>query len=237
MANRNKHDDLDEREEHDEEEERPRHGKGKSSHKEEEVEDEHEEEDEEGDEEDEEDEDPYWWTPHAVMGALILLGFLGYIGAFARFFGVKRAEAETSPDTKTVAAAPAKINPAASVRVPPRLPTPAQQGESIGAQHLLVMHKESMRAPAGISRSKDEAKKRAQEALDKMKKGTAFDALVKEYTDEPGAKDKNPPGDLGTFTKGRMVPPFEEAAFKLKPNETSELVETPFGYHIIKRTK
>jgi hypothetical protein len=235
MANRNRHDDLDE---HDED--LPKHRKGKQE--DEHDEDEHDEDEhDEGEEDDEEDEeqDPYWWTPHAVMGTLILVGFLGYIGAFSRFFGVKRASTDTSTPDSTAAAAPLppKFNPVTSaLKGPPRMP-PAEKGEAVGAQHLLIMHKESMRAPPGVTRTKEEAKKRAEEALAKLKKGTDFDALVKEYTDEPGSKDKNPPGDLGTFTRGRMVPPFEEAAFKLKPNETSELVETPFGYHIIKRTK
>lgn len=237
MANRNKHDDLDERDERDEDEDERRKRKKAGSVREE-VEEE-EDDEEEDDEEEDDEEDPYWWTPHAVMGTLIVIGLLGYLGAFSKFVG-KKAEGEPRQETKTAAAAavpPPKLNPAASLRVPPRLPTPPQQGEAIGAQHLLIMHKESMRTPPGITRTKEEAKKRAEEALAKMKKGTDFNALVKEYTDEPGSKDKNPPGDLGMFTKGRMVPPFEEAAFKLKPNDTSEIVETAFGYHIIKRLK
>ena len=237
MANRNKHDDLDDRDEREEDEEEERRKRKKAGAAREEVDEDDEEDDEDDDDEDDE-EDPYWWTPHAVMGVLIAIGFLGYLGAFSKFVG-KKAEAAPPKETKTAAAAavPPKPNPAASLRIPPKLPSAAQQGEAIGAQHLLIMHKESMRAPPGITRTKEEAKKRAEEALAKMKKGTSFDDLVKEYTDEPGSKDKNPPGDLGMFTRGRMVPPFEEAAFKLKANETSEIVETAFGYHIIKRLK
>ncbi len=254
MANRNKQDDLDQ-EEHDEqagdeddEEERRRRKKAKlkaaaatredveDEEEEDEESDEDEDEDEEGSDEDDEEEDPYWWTPHAVMGTLIAIGFLGFLGVFPKVFGPKKAEGAT--ETKPAAAATA-ATPPASVRMPPKMPMPPpqQQGESIGAQHLLVMHKESPRAPAGITRTKEEAKKRAEEALAKLKKGTDFNALVKEYTDEPGSKDKNPPGDLGMFGKGRMVPPFEQAAFGLKPNETSGIVETQFGFHIIRRLK
>jgi parvulin-like peptidyl-prolyl isomerase len=199
---------------------------------EEEASEEEEEEEEEGGEP-EEEEDQFWWTPHAVAAVLCLLGLLGVMGVFRKT--EPKAEGDTKTDTKAAAAAvPPTPVPLGSVR-PQRLP-PANAGEQISAQHLLVMHKESMRVPPGITRTKEEAKKRAEEALDKLKKGTSFDALVKEYTDEGGAKDKNPPGDLGTFGKGRMVPPFEQAAFALKPGETSGIVESPFGFHIIKRT-
>ena len=186
--------------------------------------------------------DPYWWTPHATLFALVLLGILGFFGAF-RGKGGEQATAEgtTTPTAATTQAMPQPVNPRPLQQPPQPGAQPGQPpqapGEQIEAQHLLVMHKESMRVPAGITRTKEEAKKRAEEALAKLKKGTAFDALVKEYSDEGGAKDRNPPGTLGTFGKGRMVAPFEQAAFALKPGQTSDLVETPFGYHIIKRIK
>jgi hypothetical protein len=187
----------------------------------------------------EEEHDEYWWTPHATLFALVLLGILGFFGAFRGKGTGEQATAEGTTTTPTTTQPAAQQPPGGGVtaRPMPMPPQPQAPGEQIEAQHLLVMHKDSMRVPPGITRTKEEAKKRAEEALGKLKKGTAFDALVKEYTDEGGAKDKNPPGTLGTFGKGRMVAPFEQAAFALKPGQTSELVETPFGYHIIKRTK
>ena len=65
-------------------------------------------------------------------------------------------------------------------------------------------------------------------------KDADFAALAKEYSDGP-SKDKG--GDLGTFKKGAMHKNFEEAAWKLKVDEISDIVETPFGFHVIKRTK
>jgi peptidyl-prolyl cis-trans isomerase C len=78
--------------------------------------------------------------------------------------------------------------------------------------------------------SKEEARKKAEEVLAKARKGEDFAALVKQYSDDPGSKDK---GGEYTFSHGQMVAEFEQAAFNLKPGEIS-LVETQFGFHIIK---
>lgn len=81
-----------------------------------------------------------------------------------------------------------------------------------------------------------EAKKRAQDVLKKaLAKGADFAALAKEYSEDIGSKDNG--GDLGYFGKDAMVKPFEDAVWKLKVGQTtSSLVETNFGYHIIKKT-
>lgn len=108
-----------------------------------------------------------------------------------------------------------------------------QKVEEVHARHILLMHSESMRKPPSITRTKSEAKKKIKEIALKLKEPNAdFAALAKEYSDCPS---KNKGGDLGTFGKGRMAPPFEKAAFALKENEISDIVETTFGYHIIQR--
>ncbi len=66
---------------------------------------------------------------------------------------------------------------------------------------------------------------------DKLNEGTDFAELAKEYSDGPSAANG---GNLGFFGKGMMVKPFEDAAFALMPGEISEVIETQFGYHIIK---
>jgi foldase protein PrsA len=78
------------------------------------------------------------------------------------------------------------------------------------------------------------AKTLVQDILSRIKKGESFSALAGKYSDDPGSKDKG--GDLGYFTTGAMVPEFEKVAFALKPGEVSDVVKTPFGYHIIKLT-
>ena len=69
--------------------------------------------------------------------------------------------------------------------------------------------------------------------LERIRKGEKFGALAKELSTDTGSGKKE--GNLGYFTKGMMVKPFEEAAFKLQVGQISEPIKSEFGYHIIKR--
>jgi parvulin-like peptidyl-prolyl isomerase len=80
--------------------------------------------------------------------------------------------------------------------------------------------------------TKDEARKKAESILDRIHKGEDFATLAKENSDDPGSKANG--GDLSYFGRGRMVPQFDQAAFSLKPGEISGIVESQFGFHIIK---
>jgi parvulin-like peptidyl-prolyl isomerase len=73
---------------------------------------------------------------------------------------------------------------------------------------------------------------KAEEVLRRVRAGEDFAGLAREFSEDPGSKAQG--GDLGWFGRGTMVKPFEDAAFALKPNEVSGLVESPFGFHIIK---
>jgi len=99
--------------------------------------------------------------------------------------------------------------------------------EQVRARHILLKadrEAEPQKAQA--------AREQAQELLEKIKNGAAFAALAKKYSQDEASAGEG--GDLGFFARGVMVGPFEEVAFSLKPGDLSEIVETPFGYHIIR---
>jgi parvulin-like peptidyl-prolyl isomerase len=76
-----------------------------------------------------------------------------------------------------------------------------------------------------------QTRSKAEDVLKRVKAGEDFGALAKEFSTDPGSKDKG--GELGWFKHGMMVKPFEEAAFGMQPGQTSDVIETPFGFHII----
>ena len=107
--------------------------------------------------------------------------------------------------------------------------------DAIIAQHVLVAYKGAKRVPKGITRSRAEAKARAQEVVAKVHGGAPFEDVVKLYSDDAGSVDRM--GSVGKFRRGDMDPAFSAAAFALRPGEVSDVVETPFGFHVIKRTQ
>jgi peptidyl-prolyl cis-trans isomerase C len=86
--------------------------------------------------------------------------------------------------------------------------------EEVKARHILVESEEQAKAVA-----------------EKLALGTDFAQLAKELSKDPGTKEEG--GSLGYFGRGQMVPQFEEAAFKLNKGETSQPVETQFGWHVL----
>jgi peptidyl-prolyl cis-trans isomerase D len=77
-----------------------------------------------------------------------------------------------------------------------------------------------------------EVRRRAEQALERVRKGEDFAAVAGELSEDPGSKGQG--GDLGFFPRGQMVPAFEEVAFALEPGQTSEVVRTDFGFHVIR---
>jgi len=104
-----------------------------------------------------------------------------------------------------------------------------KQGDSIRASHILCGVD-----PKATDAEKKKAKEKAEALLKEVKAGKDFSELAKTNSTCPS---KAQGGDLGFFGKGQMVPAFENAAFALKPGEVSNVVETQFGYHIIKVTE
>jgi len=108
-------------------------------------------------------------------------------------------------------------------------PDKFKQEPSVKASHILCGVEASATAE-----EKKKAKEKAEALLKKIKAGEDFATLAKSESTCPSSKQG---GDLGFFSKGQMVAPFEKAAFALKPGEVSDVVETQFGYHIIKLTE
>ncbi|MBR5155055.1 MAG: peptidylprolyl isomerase [Clostridia bacterium] len=104
--------------------------------------------------------------------------------------------------------------------------------EKVTVKHILISFEFDEEGKV-TDEAKATAKKKAEEVLAKVKNGQDFDKLVKEYNEDPGMTDEG-----YTFEQnGTMVKEFEDASFALKIGEVSELVETTYGYHIIKRVE
>jgi len=102
--------------------------------------------------------------------------------------------------------------------------------EEISASHILIMHEDSQRSSA--TRSKEEALAQIKELKEKIDGGGDFAEFAEAESDCPSSSNG---GSLGLFGRGQMVKPFEDAAFALDVDETSDIVETDFGYHLIHR--
>jgi len=99
--------------------------------------------------------------------------------------------------------------------------------ETVHVKHILI------KADAGDSEEdRQKAKEKAEDILKKIRAGEDFEKLASEFSDDTTTKPKG--GDIGFVTRGRLVRSFEDAAFSLKTGEVSDVVETQFGYHIIK---
>jgi peptidyl-prolyl cis-trans isomerase D len=98
--------------------------------------------------------------------------------------------------------------------------------ERVRARHILISV-----IPGASAADRAEAKAKAEQILAQLKKGADFAKLADKYSDDTGTNSRG--GDLGYFSRGQMVKPFEDAAFSLKPGQLSGVVATRFGYHII----
>lgn len=98
--------------------------------------------------------------------------------------------------------------------------------EQVKASHILIKVESD-----ATDLQKSQARIEIAKIQQKLKDGQDFAALAKEFSQGPSSESG---GDLGYFGRGQMVKAFENAAFALKPGQVSEIVETPFGYHLIK---
>lgn len=108
-------------------------------------------------------------------------------------------------------------------------PSKFEEPEQVRASHILISTGDP-RSPMSDDQKK-EKRKLAEDLLKRARGGEDFAKLAKEYSDDPGSKDK---GGEYTFPRGTMVKEFEAAAFSLQTNQISDIVTTVYGYHIIK---
>ena len=102
--------------------------------------------------------------------------------------------------------------------------------DQVEASHILLMHADSERSSA--TRSKDEAQTEITAIKAKLDEGADFAELAKAHSDDKGSAVNG--GDLGAFGRRQMVPEFENAAFGLQAGQISQIIESRFGFHIIK---
>lgn len=100
-------------------------------------------------------------------------------------------------------------------------------GLEVRARHILLQV-----PPDATEAQRDSIRALAESLRQRAVGGADFAALAREYSQDPGSAQEG--GDLGFFGRGRMVAPFEEAAFQLEPGDISPVVESPFGYHVIR---
>ncbi len=110
-------------------------------------------------------------------------------------------------------------------------PAKFEQPEMVRAAHILISTKDKTTGAEVSSEQKAAKKKQIDDLLKRARSGEDFAKLAKEYSEDPGSKDN---GGEYTFPRGQMMPEFEAAAFSLSTNQVSDVVTTPYGYHIIK---
>jgi hypothetical protein len=111
----------------------------------------------------------------------------------------------------------------------------ASEPDRITAKHVLVRYAGAKHAPATVTRTREQACLRAEEALSKLHDGMSFADVVRAYSDESGAETRE--GSIGTVERADVAPAFADAAFELGIREVSQVVETDFGFHVILRVE
>ena len=163
----------------------------------------------------------------------------GRYEAIKAHYEANRAQFETKESIDVQVLALTLEDLARQVSVPPaELQTYYEQNKSSFAEpeqrrasHILLTV-----GDGGSAKDKDGARKLAEELLARVRaRPDDFAKLAREYSKDPGSAAQG--GDLGLFGRNMMVKPFEVAAFSLKPGETSDIVETEFGLHIIRVTE
>lgn len=150
----------------------------------------------------------------------------GLIGTFKRS-DLPPAMADAIYALAVGAVSPAPVETPAGLHIFKRLPV-----EKVRARHILIRY-QGARNDHGSSRAKADAERLARDLQARASApGADFAALARDNSEDGSAAQG---GDLGEFGRGAMVPPFDEAVFRLAPNQVSGVVESEFGFHVIQR--
>jgi len=133
------------------------------------------------------------------------------------------------PGQEPVVPLPPEATPA------PEAAARANEPLEVGARHILIAYLGADHARPYVTRTREEAFALAQEIRQRLLGGEDFEQIAKENSDDAGSAPMG--GDLGRFRREQMVPEFSDAAFALAPGDVSEVVESPFGFHVILRTE
>jgi len=106
------------------------------------------------------------------------------------------------------------------------------QREALGTRPATVSLQQVIVSPTPSAEARARARATAEDVLRQLNEGGEFAVLARRYSEDPGSREHG--GDLGWFRRGRMVRTFEDMAFSLRPGQISPIVETEFGYHIIR---
>ncbi len=151
----------------------------------------------------------------------------------------KQAAASASAASVASAQALASALAAASASAAVASATPKKDEpppEWITAQHVLIAYKGAAKCPKAVTRTKDEARKRADEARAAALDGKMeFGDVAKLYSDDPNGQERL--GSLGKIKRENVVKEFADVAFALKVDAISPVIETQFGFHVIKRNQ
>ncbi len=186
--------------------------------------------------------DPNWWLPHAVLGVIVLIGVFGFFGFFNSLVGPLYRKTMPAPSASVSAPAAAAVPPTATPTakpstartvVRPGATAAADVDPTFGAKRIVVRYKGAKNSKQ--ERSKDDAKKRAEEALKKITGGAKFEDVAKEFSDEESAKTTG--GNLGNFKRGTYDPAIIQTVEKLEVGKTSGVFESGEGFEIVTRTK
>ncbi|MEM9067620.1 MAG: peptidylprolyl isomerase [Myxococcota bacterium] len=107
--------------------------------------------------------------------------------------------------------------------------------ERRGIAHILVRYRGGDRTPSSVTRSKEDAEARAQEILERVNGGADFSDVASEMSDDEANKDHG--GEMGTLERGLLPAPLDGALFEMEVGDVRGPIETPLGYHVVRRTE